>query len=156
MKKNARTFPKNSIPQEKIKISKLKKMLINLYKKENFKSELYQWSKIWTTSIGKWTCKRCKTSCKYYVGARRWKKLQNLFQCTLETICKIKPFLSYILMTRKENVIANPMIFFNQLKKFYEKLFLKRQIPKLFLLNFLSKFITERKCQMNNFTFMRL
>ena len=42
------------------------------------------------------------------------------------------------------------------IENFYEKLFQKRQPPKLHLLNFLEKCLTERKTQMNNFTFVRL
>ena len=39
-KENARTFSKNSTTQENIGISRLKKRLQNLYKKENFKPEI--------------------------------------------------------------------------------------------------------------------
>lgn len=41
-------------------------------------------------------------------------------------------------------------------KSFHEKLYTKKQPPKLSLVNFLAKFLTERKFQMNNFTFARL
>ena len=41
-------------------------------------------------------------------------------------------------------------------KSFYEKLYTKKQPPKLSVVNFLAKFLTERKFQMNNFTFARL
>ena len=39
MEKNAGTFSKNSTIQEKVKISRPKKRLKNLYKKENFEPE---------------------------------------------------------------------------------------------------------------------
>ena len=41
-------------------------------------------------------------------------------------------------------------------KNFYENFCTKRQSPKLPLPNFLAKSLTERKSQMNNFTFVRL
>ena len=46
-KENGRTFSKNSTNQENIRISRLKKRLRNLYKKENFKPEINQLSKIY-------------------------------------------------------------------------------------------------------------
>ena len=40
IKNNVRTFSKNSTKQENIRISRLKKRLRNLYKKENYKPEI--------------------------------------------------------------------------------------------------------------------
>ena len=41
-------------------------------------------------------------------------------------------------------------------KSFYEKLYTKNQPLKLSLVNFLAKFLTERKFKMNKFIFARL
>ena len=41
-------------------------------------------------------------------------------------------------------------------ENFYEKLYTMGQPQKLLLLNCLAKFLTKRKSQMNNFTFVRL
>ena len=46
-KENGRTFSKNSTNQGNIRISRLKKSLRNLYKKENFTPEINQLSKIY-------------------------------------------------------------------------------------------------------------
>ena len=41
-------------------------------------------------------------------------------------------------------------------KNIYEKFYSKKYPPKLPLANFLKEFLTEKKCQMNNFTIVRL
>ena len=46
-KENGGTFSKNSTNQGNIRISRMKKRLRNLYKKENFKPEINQLSKIY-------------------------------------------------------------------------------------------------------------
>ena len=58
-------------------------------------------------------------------------------------------------MIKNQNILANLMIFLSQLKTFMKNFIEKRQRPKLPLLNFLVKFLTERKSQMNNFTIAR-
>ena len=58
-------------------------------------------------------------------------------------------------MIKNQNILANLMIFVSQLKTFMKNFIEKRQRPKLPLLNFLVKFLTERKSQMNNFTIAR-
>ena len=63
-------FPKNSTTQENIRISRLKSSLRKLYNKDNFKPEIKLTIKnLLDELIGKKTCKRCKTSCKYYIEA---------------------------------------------------------------------------------------
>ena len=57
---------------------------------------------------------------------------------------------------KRTKYVSNPNDILNSTKKFYKKLYTKRQPPKLPLLNFLSTFLTETKCQINNFTFVRL
>ena len=57
---------------------------------------------------------------------------------------------------KKTKCSSNSNDIHKSIENFYEKLFPKRQPPKLHLLNFLEKFLTERKTQMNNFTFVRL
>ena len=57
---------------------------------------------------------------------------------------------------KKTKYSSNPNDILKSAENFYEKLYTKRQPPKLLLLKFLAKFITETKYQMNNFTFVRL
>ena len=61
-----------------------------------------------------------------------------------------------ILMIKKQNILATLMIFLNQLKTFMKNFIPKRQPPKLPLLNFLTKFVTERRSHIDNFTFVSL
>ena len=56
----------------------------------------------------------------------------------------------------KTKYSSNPNDILKSVENFYEKVYTKRQRPKLLILNFLAKFITERKSQMNNLTFVRL
>ena len=58
-------------------------------------------------------------------------------------------------MMKNQNIIATLMIFFSQLKTFMKNFMQKRQVLKLPLLNFLVKFLTERKSQIDNFTIAR-
>ena len=51
-------------------------------------------------------------------------------------------------MIKNQNIPATIMVFLNQLKTFIKN----RQPSKLPLHNFLAKFLTEKKCQMNSFT----
>ena len=63
---------------------------------------------------------------------------------------------NYILIIRKTKYSSKPNNIFKSAKKFYEKLYTKKKPPKLPLLTFLVKCLTEVKAQMNNFTFVRL
>ena len=56
----------------------------------------------------------------------------------------------------KTKYSSNPNDILKSVENFYEKVYTKRQRQKLLILNFLAKFITERKSQMNNLTFVRL
>ena len=55
-----------------------------------------------------------------------------------------------------ENFIATLMIFFSQPKTFMENSIPKIKLSKVPLLNFLAKFLTERKSLKNKFTIVRL
>lgn len=90
---------------------------------------------------------------------RSWKatNVSKLFSKYLKyKICKIKPFPSHMLMIRKQNIVVTLLIFLNQLKTFMKNLRLNRQPLKVPLLYFLAKFLTEKKFQINDFTFDRL
>ena len=58
-------------------------------------------------------------------------------------------------MIKNQNILATLMIFLSQTETFMKNFVQKRQHPKLPLLNFLLKFLTERKSQINNFTIAR-
>ena len=49
---------------------------------------------------------------------------------------KIKQFLSYTLMIRKQNIPATLMIFLNLLKMLLQNIVTKKQSPKVLLMNF--------------------
>ena len=55
------------------------------------------------------------------VKGLRKKNAPKLILLYLKNIYKIKRFLSYILMIRRQNVLATLMIFINQLKTFMKK-----------------------------------
>ena len=65
--------------------------------------------------------------------------------------------ISWIYWDDKETKYSsNPNDILKSAENFYEKLYTMRQPQKLLLLNCLAKFLTKRKSQMNNFTFVRL
>ena len=54
----------------------------------------------------------------------------------------------------KKAKYSNDPYVFKSVKNFYEKLYNKKQLPTLSLLKFLAIFLTERKSQMDKFTFV--
>ena len=72
-----------------------------------------------------------------------------------DRICKIKQYLNYILMVVNQNILAILRTFLNLQKNFMKNFTPRRQLRKLVLLNFLTKFITERKYLINNLAFVR-
>ena len=76
--------------------------------------------------------------------------IKNFFK-VLERRNKIKQYLNYILMIN-QNILAILSIFSNLKKKNFKR---RRQLSKLLLLNFFTKFLTERKYLTNNLTFVR-
>ena len=62
----------------------------------------------------------------------------------------MEQYLNYILLIRNENNLTILTIFFSQLKALIKNFIYKRD--KQALLNVLVKFLTQRKCQINNFT----
>ena len=76
--------------------------------------------------------------------------IKNFFK-VLERRNKIKQCLNYILMIN-QNILAILRIFSNLKKKNFKR---RRQLSKLLLLNFFTKFLTERKYLTNNLTFVR-
>ena len=68
-------------------------------------------------------------------------------------ICKIKQYLNYKLMIINQNILAILRTFSNFQNKFMKSFTPSRQLPKLLLLNFFTKFVTERKYLINNLTF---
>lgn len=69
------------------------------------------------------------------------------------TDCKVNIEKSYESYTGDQNInySSNPKDILKSDKNFHEKLCRKRQSPKLSLLNFLVKFLIERKFKINNF-----
>ena len=134
-KENPRTFSKSSITQG---ISRLKKRLRNLYRKENFKpkikpitktlqDELYQ---LKSKSFKSWLNNALKLFSKYLI----------------ESICKIKQYLNYIL-----KIIAILLIFSNLQKNCYEILYTKKTTSKTATTEFLSKIPNRKKISNEQF-----
>ena len=67
-----------------------------------------------------------------------------------DRICKIKHNLNYILMIIKQNALTNPKDIIKPTKSLMRSFTQRRQVPKLLLLNFLAKFLTEKKYIMND------
>ena len=70
-------------------------------------------------------------------------------------IFEIKQYWNYILMIINQNILAILRAFSNLQIQFIKNFTQWRQLPKLLLLNFLGKFLTERKYLMNNLFFLR-
>ena len=60
-------------------------------------------------------------------------------------ICKLKQYLSYILMITNQNILAILSMFQNLQNIFMKHITRRRQIPKLLPLNVLPKFLIEKK-----------
>ena len=71
-----------------------------------------------------------------------------------DRILKIKLYVNYILMIINRNILAILRTFLNLQKKFMRNS-APNKIPQLLLLNFLAKFLTERKYLMNTLIFVR-
>ena len=83
------------------------------------------------------------------------KKAPNLFSKHLkDRICKIKQYLNDTLMIINQNTLSNPKDIIKSTKNFMKNFTPRRQLQKLLLLNFLAKFLTERKCIMNDLSFV--
>ena len=58
-------------------------------------------------------------------------------------------------MTINKKTLSNPKDIIKSAKNVTKKFTPRRQLPKLLLLNFLSKFLTERKYIINDLSFVR-
>ena len=72
-----------------------------------------------------------------------------------DKICKIKQYLNYTVMIIIKITLSNPKGIIKSAKNFTKNFTPRRQLPKLLLLNFLAKFLTERKYIMNESRFAR-
>ena len=84
--------------------------------------------------------------------------LPNFLQSTWKTESAIfKQYLNYIYWCGdiNQNILAVLRTFSELLKKFMKNSAPRRQLPKLQLLNFFAKFLTERKSLMKTLTFAR-
>ena len=97
-----------------------------------------------------------KTSCKYCIGAGRQKSIPKPISMCLKDDMQNQVISELYTDDKKAKHSSNSNDILKSAENFYEKLCTKREPPKLLLLNFLAKLITERKSQMNNFTFVRL
>ena len=81
------------------------------------------------------------------MGAGGPKMLQNFLQSTLKT--------EYAMMIIiNQNNLSNPKNLTKSVKNFVKNFTPRRQLPKL-LLNFLAKFLTERKYIIKDLSFLR-
>ena len=87
------------------------------------------------------------------MGTGGWAKIApQLFSKYLkDRICKIKYYLNYILIIISQNTLAILRTFSNPQNFFIENFTPKIQV---LLLNFLAKFLTERKYLENNLAFL--
>ena len=72
-----------------------------------------------------------------------------------DIICKIKQHLNHIVIITNQNTLSNPKDIVKSEKNFMKNFTPRRQLTKLLLLNFLSKFLTKRKYIMNNLSFVK-
>ena len=157
-KENARTFSKNSTIQENIRISRLKKRLRNLNKKENFKPKIKPMIENFQDELYRLESKQAKVLNFMLTSGGNWRKKEapRLFPKHLkDRICNIKQYLNYIAMTINKKTFSNPKDIIKSAKNVTKKFKPRRQLPKLLLLNFLSKFLTERKYIINDLSFAR-
>ena len=64
-------------------------------------------------------------------------------------IYQIKKYLNYVMMIKKQNILATLMIFLSQQKLLWKNFIPTWQPPKLPLLKCLAKFLTKRKFHLN-------
>ena len=149
-KENATTFSKNSTTQENIKFSRLKKRRRNLYIKENFKPEikpmienLQDKAKSVTLHANiRWDLENENCSKAFFKVLER----HNLQYQTISALYTDG---------NKPKYSNNSMDICKSAKNFMKLFTPRRQPPKLLLLSFLARFLPERKCLINNLTFVR-
>ena len=128
------TFSKTSTTQENIRISRLKKRLLNFYKEENFKPEIKPIIKNLQDELNQLENKPAKGAKLGATSDRSWmvKVLKNIF----ERQNLQNQYLNYILMTINQNILAILRTFSNLKNNFMKNFIPMRQLPKLLLLKF--------------------
>ena len=154
IKETARCFSKNSTSQENIRISRLKKRLRNLYKKENFEPEI----KLLINSLQD---ELYSLESKQARGARirantRWdleaEKCSKSFFKILERQHMQNQTISELYTDdKKSKVSSNPEDIPNSAKRFYENLYTREKIPKSAINELLNKIPTNKKISNEHF-----
>ena len=137
------------------RISRLKKRLRNLYKNQIFKPEIkpiirnlwdefYQLENKQANILNVVLISDGKKCSKFFFKVSEKRNIQD-------------QILSELYIDYNKSKHSSNLVTFSSLPKISIKNFVpKRQLPKLLLLNFLAKFLIERKYQKANFTFERV
>ena len=137
------------------RISRLKKRLRNLYKNQIFKpeikpmirnlwDELYQLENKQANILNVVLISDGKKCSKFFFKVPEERNIQD-------------QILSELYIDYNKSKHSSNLVTFSSLPKISIKNFVPmRQLPKLLLLNFLAKFLIERKYQKTNFTFERV
>ena len=158
IKDNTRSFSKNSTRRENIRISRLKKRLRNLYKKENFKpeikpminnlqDELYileskQAQDIKIRANIRWDLEGEKCSKMFFKVLER-QNMQN------QTISEL-----YV-DDKKTKSVSNTKDILTSAKSFYDNLYTKENVSKSAMNDLLTKIPNHKKYLMNILNFVK-
>ena len=154
IKETARSFPKNSTTQENTRISRLKKKLRNLYKKENFKPEI-------KPLINNLQDELYSLESKQARGAKiraniRWdlegEKCSTSFFKILERQHMQNETTSELYTDdKKSKASINPGDILNSAKKIYENLYTKEKVSKSAINELLNKIPINKKTSNEHF-----
>ena len=154
IKDNARLFAKNSTKQENIRISRLKKRLRNLYKKENFKPEI-------RVMINNLQDELYVLETKQATGAKiraniRWdlegEKCSKSFFNVLERQNMQNQTISELYTDNKKNKYSNnPQDILKSAKNFYKDLYTRGNISRDAINELLNKIPNSKKISMDQF-----
>ena len=154
IKDNARTFSKNSTKQENIRISKLKKRLRNLYKKENYKPKIKPMINTFQDELYLLETKqangaRIRANIRWDLDGEKCSKTffkvlerQNMHNQTISELCTDK---------QKSKYSSNPNEILKSAKNFYENLYTRENVSKAAIDELLNKIPTNKKISKEHF-----
>ena len=153
-KQTARRFSKNSTTQENIRISRLKKRLRNLYKKENFKPEIRPFINNLQDELYSLESKQAK-SAKIHANIR-WdlegEKCSKSFFNILERQHLQNQTISELYIdAEKSKTSVNPKDMLNSAKKFDESLYTREKISQPAINELLNKIPINKKISNKRF-----
>ena len=154
IKENTRLFSKNSTKQEKVRISRLKKRLRNLYKKENFKPEIKPLINNLQDELYSLESKQARGSkiCANITYDLEGEKCSKIFFKILERQNMQNQTISELYTDdKKSKYSSSPKDILKSAKDFYENLYIRENACKPAINELLNKIPISKKISNEHF-----